>query len=211
MDCMEAMVEMKDNQYDLAIVDPPYFEDYGKENYPGAEFSKGNRGQLIKRNRFKSNHWDIPTVGYANELRRISVNQVVWGINYFDFSYCSGRIVWDKKNDSSSFSKCEIALISNIDSVQIFRYLWNGMLQENMKNKEKRIHPTQKPIALYKWLLQNYAKEGDKILDTHGGSMSIAIACWDMGYDLEIYEIDKNYYELGVNRFNNHCKQGQLF
>ena len=208
MDCMEAMKYMPDKAYDLAIVDPPYFPEYGKEIYPGPEISTTG----IKRHRFESKHWDVPTNEYFSELIRVSVNQIIWGYNYYDIhNIGSGRIVWDKVNDDSLFSKAEIAYCSFHKSVQMFRFMWNGMLQGNMRNKEHRIHPTQKPVQLYKWLLKNYAKPGDRILDTHGGSMSIAIACHDMGFDLDLYEIDKDYFEAGKKRLENHQKQEQLF
>ena len=206
-DCMTAMKQMPDKAYDLEITDPPYFPEYGKEISPGAEISTTG----IKRHRFESKHWDVPTNEYFSELIRVSVNQIIWGYNYYDIhNIGSGRIVWDKVNDDSSFSKAEIAYCSFHKSVQMFRFMWNGMLQGNMRNKEHRIHPTQKPVQLYKWLLKNYAKPGNRILDTHGGSMSIAIACHDMGFDLDLYEIDKDYFEAGKKRLENHQKQIQM-
>ena len=122
-----------------------------------------------------------------------------------------GWIVWDKDNGTTKFSDAELAFSSFDRALRTWKYTWNGMIQGNMKNKEIRIHVTQKPIALYKWLLKNYAKEGDKILDTHGGSMSIALACHDMKFDLDLYEIDKDYFEAGSKRYNNHIRQLQLF
>jgi len=116
-------------------------------------------------------------------------------------------VVWDKQN-TGNFADCELAWTSFTSATKLYKFMWNGMLQGNMKEKEIRIHPTQKPVALYKWLLNNYAKDGDKILDTHGGSMSIAIACWDM---LDLCELDKDYYDAGVKRFNNFKAQGLLF
>jgi site-specific DNA-methyltransferase (adenine-specific) len=120
-------------------------------------------------------------------------------------------IVWDKDNGKTDFADCELAWTSFNTAVRKFMWRWNGMLQQNMKTKEDRIHPTQKPIALYRWLLQNYATHGDKILDTHGGSMSSAIACDMEGFDLDICEIDKDYFEAGVNRFNTYKQQLKLF
>ena len=207
-DCMEAMRSMPDGAFDLAIVDPPYFADYGKEIYPGAEISTTG----VKRHRWESKHWDVPNQEYFDQVCRVSKNQIIWGFNYYDCSFMgSGRIIWDKKNDKSSFSKCEIAYCSFHKRTEIFRFMWNGMLQENMKQKEVRIHPTQKPVQLYKWLLQNYAKSGDTILDTHLGSGSIAIACYDMGFDLTGYEIDKDYFDAAKLRLERHQAQGQLF
>jgi site-specific DNA-methyltransferase (adenine-specific) len=123
----------------------------------------------------------------------------------------TGRIIWDKKNDLSSFSKCEIAYCSLHNRTEIFRYLWNGMLQENMREKEKRIHPTQKPVALYKWLLNKYAKQGDKILDTHVGSASSLIACFQLGFDYVGFEIDKDYYESAQTRLHEAMLQPSMF
>jgi len=205
---MEAMKEMEDNQFDLAIVDPPYFEEYGKEIYPGAEISTTG----IKRNRFESKHWDVPNQEYFDELFRVSKNQIIWGCNYYaKYIPSVGRIVWDKKNDKSTFSKCELASHSFGLRVDQFRYTWNGMLQEDMKNKETRIHPTQKPVKLYEWILMKYAKEGDKILDTHLGSGSIAIACHNLGFDLTGYEIDEEYFQAAVKRYQQHKNQLRIF
>ena len=120
-------------------------------------------------------------------------------------------IVWNKITGNSDFADCELAWTSFKTAVRMFTFQWAGMLQGDMKNKEQRIHPTQKPVSLYKWLLKNYAKEGDKILDTHGGSMSSAIACHDMKFDLDIIELDIDYYNAGKKRFENHIKQLTLF
>ncbi len=204
MDCMELMREYPDNYFDLAIVDPPYFSDYQKQNYTGSDFSTTG----IKRQTAKIKNWEIPNEVYFSELRRVSTNQIVWGVNYYakhipDF----GRIVWDKKNDTSTFSKAEIASHSFGLRVDMFRYEWNGMLQEDMKNKEKRIHPTQKPVALYDWILANYAKEGDKILDTHMGSGSIAISCHYRKHQLTACELDPDYYAAALKRIEKETSQ----
>lgn len=201
MDCMDGMKQFQDKCFDLAIVDPLYFKDYGKEIYPGAAISTTG----IKRNRFRSNHWEVPDQSYFDELRRVSVDQIIWGYNYYSiFNLGPGRIVWDKQNDYSSFSKCEIAYCSSHKSVQIFRYMWNGMLQGDMKHKEIRIHPTQKPVALYKWVLQKYAKPGFKILDTHVGSGSSVIACIDLGFDYVGFEIDTGYWSDSLIRIKEY-------
>ena len=207
-DCMEYMATMPDKWADLAIVDPPYFKDVGKFGYFGEKISNTN----VARGNYSIPNWNhnIPGKEYLSELCRVSKNQIIWGINYYNFFHCVGRIVWDKMNDSSYFSKCEIASCTLHDSVQIYRFMWNGMLQGDMKNKEKRIHPTQKPVALYEWLLTKYAKKGDKILDTHGGSMSIAIAAWNLGFDLTLCELDKDYFEAGKKRVEWHMKQKRL-
>jgi len=154
----------------------------------------------------------IPEERFFTELMRVSENQIIWGGNYF-INYLSNTpcsIVWDKDN-SGNFADCELAWTSFKTAVRKFTFRWNGMLQEDIKNKEYRIHPTQKPVKLYEWLLKNYAKQGDKILDIHGGSMSIAIACYNLDFDLTLFEIDKDYYEAGVNRFEEHKKQQRLF
>ena len=208
MDCIEAMAKMSDKSYDLAIVDPPYCVGADEKN-SGRELKSLNSAALSKD--YGNQRWDddIPSELYFNELRRVSNHQIVWGNNFFGLR--GGAIYWHKEVTMPTYSNGEIAYCSLLNSVKFFRYAWHGMIQENMKNKEHRIHPTQKPVALYKWLLKNYATPGDKILDTHGGSCSIAIACWDMGHDCDIYEIDKDYYDAAVKRFDNHCKQGRLF
>ena len=209
MDCMEAMKAFPENYFDLAVVDPPYFDDYAKQNYTGNDVSTTG----VKRQTKQIQHWEIPNEEYFNELRRVSKHQIIWGCNYYakhipDF----GRIVWDKKNDSSSFSKCELASHSYGVRVDVFRYMWNGMLQENMANKEHRIHPTQKPVALYEWIYMNYLPQGGKVLDTHLGSGSNRIAADKQG-NIEFYgfEIDKEYFDAGVKRFNEYKRQGVLF
>jgi site-specific DNA-methyltransferase (adenine-specific) len=206
-DCVDLMKEFPDKHFELAIVDPPYFEDYGKEIYPGSKISTTG----IKRNRFHSKFWNVPDEKYFNELFRVSKNQIIWGCNYYaKFIPFVGRIVWDKQNDLSSFSKAEIAAKSINIGVDMFRYMWNGMLQGDMKNKEERVHPTQKPVALYKWLLQNYAKKGDKILDTHLGSMSSVIACYDEKFDITGSELDPDYFKAGMERVKKHTSQVRL-
>ncbi len=194
---MEAMAEMEDNQFDLAIVDPPYGINANKEKP-----HNGWKDYGIKE-------WDNdkPDKEYFIELFRISKNQIIWGANYFtdNIKPSMGWIVWDKGQRGFSLADGELAYTSYKRALRVFGH------SRALANSENKIHATQKPVALYKWLLQNYAKEGDKILDTHLGSGSIAIACWDLKFDLDLYEIDKDYYEAGVNRFNNHCKQMQFF
>lgn len=155
-DCMEYMRKMKDKQFDLAIVDPPYFSKLGnpKGYYGNKEYSTTG----IKRGNFKEfENWEVPDEKYFNELYRVSKDQIIWGCNYYaKYIPHVSRIVWDKQNDSSPFSKCEIASKSMNIGVDIYRFMWNGMLQGNMKNKEIRHHPTQKPCELYRWLLKHY-------------------------------------------------------
>lgn len=204
-DCMEFMRELPDGYYQLAVVDPPFFKGVANGSFYGTGLSGTGRKRGVYK---KIDNWDnnIPQHDYYLELCRVSVNQIIWGINYFN-SFVGvpvGRLIWDKKNDHSTFSNCEIASCSLIDSVKIFRYQWNGFFQEQGYEKEQRFHPTQKPIALYKWLLQNYANPGDRILDTHGGSMSHAIAAYDLGFDLDIIELDTDYFNAAKNRFDTH-------
>ena len=210
MDCMDALREMEDNQFDLAIVDPPYGINAGADPRRGIK----HKTAATHRKDYGNKDWDknTPDDKYFSELKRISKNQIIWGVNYYDVIFGSGRIFWDKDtSEKYSNSDGELAYQSFGKGLKKFKFTWNGMIQNNMKEKEIRIHPTQKPVALYKWLLKNYAKEGDKILDTHGGSMSITLACWDMGFDLDLYELDKDYFEAGKNRLKNHQAQGQLF
>lgn len=212
-DCLEAMREMPDNAYELAIVDPPYGIGEASGQESSRNKSKGRANTPVKYTR---KNWDknAPTREYFDELFRVSKNVIVFGANHFIESIPNANsscwIVWDKDN-SGDFADCELAFTTFDTAVRKFTWRWNGMIQQDMKNKEVRIHPTQKPVKLYEWLLTNYAKEGDKILDTHGGSMSIALACWNLKFDLDLWELDPDYYEAGVKRFEQHKKQLQLF
>jgi site-specific DNA-methyltransferase (adenine-specific) len=205
MDCMEGMKQYQDKHFDLAIVDPPY----------GIGASKGTWGSsnLGKVTNYGKKEWDKtkPQYQYFDDMIRISKNQIIWGANHLgNMPSSSCWIVWDKLN-SADFADCELAWTSFETSVRKFEFRWNGMLQGDMKNKEDRIHPTQKPVALYRWLLQNYAKEGDKILDTHLGSGSSRIAAYDMGFDFTGFEIDKDYFDASEKRFQNHIAQLKIF
>lgn len=199
LDCMAGMKEFPDKFFELAIVDPPYgIGEDGRRNH--------TRGKLAKAKDWRYNsRYDnsIPDENYFIELRRVSKNQIIWGGNYF-IDYLEKTncfIIWDKDNNSNDFADCELAWTSFETAVRKFKFRWNGMLQENMSNKEERIHPNHKPIALYKWLLQNYAKPGDKILDTHLGSQSSRIAAYKLGFDFFGYEIDETYFKQGCERF----------
>lgn len=200
-DCMEAMAQMPDNAYDLAIVDPPY----GLKRDGQRNSRKGN-GKGRKGFEFKD--WDktTPNEEYFKQLFRVSKNQIIWGANYFPkyLTPSMGWIFWDKGQRIQQ-SDGELAFSSFDRALRVVT------IGRHVLANEGTFHPTQKPRDLYRWLLKNYAKEGDKILDTHGGSMSIAIACHDCGFDLELYELDKDYYKAGVERYNNHIKQGRLF
>lgn len=219
MDCMEGMKLIPDKYFDLAIVDPPYFEGPNKRKYYGRTVNKLN----IRRKEYPViEDWSAPDEQYFKELQRVSKNQIVWGINHFDTYLGPGRIIWDKVNGKSTFSDCEIAYCSAHDKTRLFRYMWNGMMQgrsiseghimqgDKSKN-EVRIHPTQKPVNLYKWLLLNYAKTGDKVLDTHVGSASSLIACHEMGFEFVGFEMGEEIYKLASNRLNDVMAQISLF
>jgi len=196
-DCMEALKEFKDNQFNLAIVDPPY----------GIDIAKWDKKQLK------------PKKEYFDELFRVSKNQIVWGANYFTNNLKEIRawLVWDKYYVKTGFSKnvdeFELAWTSFNNKGKILRYTSVGNtsgFNDKIKvdyNYKGKIHPTQKPVKLYEWLLMNYTKKGDKILDTHLGSGSIAIACHNLGFDLEGYELDKEYFEAANKRLKQHQSQ----
>lgn len=196
---------MPDKAFDLAIVDPPYANATDAINKVDCiDLSK----QAAPRTSYKRVEWNgMPTADYFTELRRVSVNQIIWGGNFFGLS--GGYICWLK--EGTAFGEAELAYCSQIKSVRVFRYVWNGMIQDNMANKEQRIHPTQKPVALYKWLLQNYAKQGDSILDTHLGSGSSRIAAYDLGFDFTGYELDEDYFNAQEARFAAHIAQPNMF
>ena len=209
-DCMEYMAKCEDNQFDLAIVDPPYGIGVDRKNNID---TKQHKNSATESTFYGTQEWDgtIPDEIYFKELIRISKNQIIWGVNYYPYNlFQGGRIYWDKCVTMPTYSNGELAYCSKINSLKSFKFAWHGMIQGNMKDKEKRIHPTQKPVALYKWLLNNYAKEGDKIFDSHGGSRSLAIACWDNGFDHVSCELDKDYHNDAVERLNNHRKQLRL-
>lgn len=209
-DCLEAMNEMSDNQFDLAIVDPPYGIDADKKN--SVKKLQSKKSSALSKD-YGNQSWDknVPSIDYFVELKRVSKNQIIWGVNYYPYDLLSGgRIYWDKCVTMPTYSDGELAYCSFINSIKSYKFAWHGMIQGDMKNKEQRIHPTQKPVKLYEWLLMNYAKEGDKILDTHLGSGSIAIACHNLGYDLEGYELDKEYYDNALKRIKEHQSQLRL-
>tara|TARA_B100001093_G_scaffold18458_1_gene16781 strand:- start:56 stop:700 length:645 start_codon:yes stop_codon:yes gene_type:complete len=208
-DNMELMARYEDNYFDLAIVDVPYGIDVTNQ-------SQGKGGGVAKKIEYKKTDWDkvAPNKEYFKELFRVSKNRIIWGANHFisRIPYDSSCwIVWDKDNGGSDFADCELAWTNFKTSVRKIKWKWSGMLQQNMKNKEQRIHPTQKPVKLYEWILMKYAKEGDKILDTHLGSGSIAIACHNLGFDLTACELDKDYYDAAIERINKHKAQKRLF
>ena len=202
-DNMELMKRYPDKYFDLAIVDPPY----GNIDAIGLTDNKKNGKQATKRKGYKLFENIAPENEYYIELERISKNQIIWGGNFLGL--CGGVIVWQK--NGTAFGEAEVAICSTHKSVKVFEYTWNGMIQGDMKNKEIRIHPTQKPVKLYEWILMNYAKEGDNILDTHLGSGSIAIACHNLGFDLTACELDTEYYNNALKRLQQHQAQLQMF
>jgi len=209
-DCMEYMATQTDKAFDLAIVDPPYgIGESGKTNK--------SRSRLAIAKDYKPFHGEDlnpPDKDYFHELQRVAVNQIIWGANHFidRIAKCSPCwIVWDKLNGDCDFADCEIAYTSFSSAIRSFRFRWQGMIQGDMKNKEHRIHPTQKPVALYKWLLSNYAEPDQRILDTHLGSGSSAIAAHYFGCDFVGCELDLDYYEAAVKRFDLETAQLAMF
>jgi len=210
-DCMAAMAKMEDNTFDLAIVDPPYgIGEDGLKNH-----SRGSK--KVPPTKFKIKDWDKAPAdrAYFTELKRVSKHQIIWGANHFIESIpnanSSSWIVWDKKNGDNDFADAELAYTSFNKAVRMVQYKWHGFIQHDMKNKETRIHPCQKPIGLYKWLLRRYAKKGWVILDTHLGSGSSAIAAHELGFNFVGYELDTDYYNDAVKRLHRHQRQLRLF
>ena len=207
-DNMQLMARYEDNHFDLAIVDPPY----------GIGFSDYQRSGDKLKERYTKNgkkKWDDnpPQKEYFDELFRVSKNQIIWGGNYFDLPPTQCFVFWDKMATVTNFADGELAWTSFAKVARKFKYAWNGLSDGIVgRNKKiKSIHPTQKPIQLYEWLLDNYAKEGDKILDTHLGSGSIAIACHNRKFDLTACELDTEYYTKAMERIEQHKKQLTLF
>ena len=204
MDCMEYMQQFPDNYFELAIVDPPY----GIGRF-------GNRVEINHRidKEGKINKWDKkPPPEYFLELFRISKNQIVWGANNFEMPPSEYFCVWDKKQTVDNFASAEYAWVSMGLKMpaKIFTYSIHQLMAER-KEKGGKIHPTQKPVSLYRWLLKNYAKQGDKILDTHLGSGSSRIAADMEGFDFYACELDKDYFESSCKRFDHYKKQIKLF
>jgi len=198
VDCIEFMKSKPDKYYDLAIVDPPY--GLGKRTTDGG----GTNSQIKFMDDIRRTNWDdnAPTIEYFEQLFRVSKSQIIWGGNYFDLPPTRTIVCWEKMVAIPTMSQIEIAWTSFDSPARIVK----------INNTDKdRFHPTQKPVKLYRWLLQQYAKQGDKILDTHGGSHTNAIACEIEGFDLDICEIDAEYFQAGVNAFNLHKRQQRLF
>lgn len=224
MDCTQGMKEFPDKYFNLAIVDPPYGrKEHGGRNRSGYVRQKNGSKIFVKDGQYGNRNWDNepPSEDYFNELMRVSKNQIIFGCNYFDYPLIGGRIIWDKCNDGSDQSDAEIAYCSMNDRVDIFRYMWRGMFQGksitegttqqgNKRLNEKRIHPTQKPVALYEWLLSRYAKPNDIILDTHVGSASSLIACYNTNHKFVGFELDEYYYKVSKQRLDAEMAQMRL-
>lgn len=224
-DCMEYMASLPNGAFDLAIVDPPYGimslaqTGGGLEDKPNNRKKPNKRGVKGKPNAVNEmRNWDQePSIEYFQELKRVSKHQIIWGANFMiNFKEKSrGWICWDKKvPDSFKISQFETAYSSFNKISRVFRYPWSnevGFAPALQSKNGINIHPCQKPIALYKWLLTNYAQPGWKILDTHGGSGSICLACHDLGFDLTWMEVNKNYYEAALKRYECHAAQLQIF
>ena len=208
-DNMAIMKTFKDKEFDLAIVDPPY----QNNDAIGLKDNTGVKKQAAKRTNYKQFKNIAPTDEYWKELKRVSKNQIVWGGNFFGLK--GGVIAWNK--NGTAFGEGEVAICTTHNSVRFFEYTWNGMLQGNMKDKEIRVHPTQKPVALYAWILKKYAKQGDKIIDTHFGSGSIACAVHKansidkMDLSLVACELDKDYFESSIQRVKEALQTQSLF
>jgi site-specific DNA-methyltransferase (adenine-specific) len=204
-DCMEVMARYPDKYFDLAVVDPPYGigEDGG---------SNHSRSKIAKSKIYTPKNWDKepPNKMYFDELIRVSKNQIIWGANHFISRIpfdSSCWLVWDKENGENDFADCELAWTSFKKAVRRYKFRWAGMLQGNMKEKEIRLHPTQKPVALYDWILKNYASPNDKILDTHLGSGSSRIAAHKAKLDFVGCELDKEYFDAQEKRFKDFSSQ----
>ena len=215
MDCMEGMKRIPDKYFELAIVDPPYGigEDGRKSQSRMVGSGKWKNPGATKH---KTKSWDdAPMNGvYFEELMRVSKNQIIWGANHFISKIpfdSSCWLVWKKngQNPNCDFADCELAWTSFKTAVRHFDYAWTGFGAKN--SGEIRIHPTQKPVALYKWLLKNYAKPGDKILDTHVGSASSLIACHDLGFEYLGFELDPDYFRMATERLERHKSQLNMF
>lgn len=212
MDCMDLMATFPDGHFDLAIVDPPYGIGAAEDKRGGQQHGKA----AAPSKSYGAKMWDsgTPPVEYFDELRRVSKHQIIWGANHMMEKIMRGSpswVIWDKQNGDNGYADAELAYTSHDKAARVFRFRWAGMLQGDMANKEERIHPTQKPVALYKWLLAKYAAPGMRILDTHLGSGSIAIACHYFGAYLTATEIDEEYFNDACKRIERETRQLDFF
>lgn len=206
MDCMKAMEQMGDKEFGLACVDPPY----GGNDAIGLKDNSGLKRQSAKRSAYKGFSNVQPKPKYFSELKRVSIHQIIWGVNFYKgIDLSGGRICWDKKG--TAFGRAELAYYSGSKSVNVVELVWNGMLQHDMKDKEDRIHPTQKPIALYDWIFKNYAKPNDTIFDSHCGSGSSRIAADRANLPYVATELDPDYFRDHCKRFDRYTSQLTIF
>lgn len=207
-DCLDVMKSMPDKCIDLVLTDPPYGIDITNQ-------SQGKGGGVAKKIDYKNTNFDksIPSKYYFDEMKRISKNQIIWGGNYFSeyLENSSCWLVWDKDNSTTDFADCELAWTNFKTATRKYKFKWMGMLQENMKNKEKRFHPTQKPVALFQWILYNYSQPGMTILDPFAGSGTTAIACLETGRNYILVEKEPEYIEIINKRIATWKEQGRLF
>ena len=203
-DNMLMMARYPDNYFELSIVDPPYGINADRKN--SIKDLKTKESAKLSKD-YGNQNWDnsIPNDKYFQELKRVSKKQIIWGANFFNLQ--GGMLYWHKNVTMPTYSTGELAYLSWLNKIDFVEITWHGMLQHDMKNKEVRIHPTQKPVKLYEWILMNYAKEGDKILDTHRGSASLDIACHNLGFDLVTCELDTDYFNDGNKRLKQHQNQ----
>lgn len=216
LDCLEGMADIPDKYFELAIVDPPYGVGAADGSFGRGLAKRGHTASPVRGDLpLYANHDITPDSSYFAHLFRISKNQIIWGANYYpEYLHKSGGIVWDKQKDCNPvLSDAELAFQSFDNVVKIFRHTWFGFAKGSgsfERGQTRTIHPNQKPVALYKWLLSNYAKPGDKILDTHVGSGSSIIACIDMGFEYMGFEIDEDYYKAMQDRIYHFTRQGKL-
>lgn len=224
-DCMDYLPKFPDKYFDIAVVDPEYGrKEHGGRNRSGYVKQKNGSRIYVSDGQYQNRGWDDEPAGkeYFDELLRVSKHQIIWGVNYFNYPLVGGRIIWDKCNDGSDQSGAEIAYCSMNNRVDIFRYMWRGMFQGksieegtvqqgNKKLNEKRIHPTQKPVNLYRWIAQKYIEKDWKVLDTHVGSASSLIAYEECGIDYVGFENDRYYYDLANKRLQENRAQFTLF
>lgn len=218
IDCMKYMRSLADKAFDLAIVDPPYFNGPNKSGFYGKGVSSLGVNRAGGRSYKDTKYWEVPGKEYFEELARISTHQIIWGANHFAGIFDSSSpcwIVWDKDNGASTFADVELAYSSFGTAARIFKFMWNGMHQGSMggdvRKNVKRIHPTQKPVQLYQWILQNYAKPGQRILDTHMGSGSSAIAVYYFGVDFVGCELDEDHFRNAKERVSIETQQVDIF
>jgi site-specific DNA-methyltransferase (adenine-specific) len=226
---MKLLNKTPDDYYDWAILDPEYGIKAARPSRKSAAVKQNNGSTLnVKQKIYKHKNWDDKPAGsdFFKEVFRVSKNQIIWGVNYFDYDMRGGRIVWDKMNGESDQHGCEIAFNSSNNRTDIIRYMWSGMMQGvnvskcnkkdaiqqgNKKLNEKRIHPCQKPVKLYEWMLIEYVEKGSLILDTGFGSGNLGKACFNQGLKLVACENDLEIYNDGIKNVDWHCRQKRLF